>query len=556
MYLIVFASCCLNFWNIGFGAEQSVYPDETFFDLYAFKILDYLRGNGIDYNLDPPVYSVCLAIAFSCYYVWGTITGMFHSLQDFIVHFSIHREDFIVIGRMVSAAFAVASIPFTYKTAERLFNKQVAIIAAAGLAISYPMVWFAHTIHHTTISVFISIVILYFAVRAYETGSWKHYLLCGVSIGIGIGVKLYPAMFALSLVALHFQRNPLFSGSSIRPGNFGKLFAAGFVAIPVMMVCYPWPFIENATWAESIKYSNVFFDGGNPITNFYYVVWGKSAYYSATSPEPFSFWSNSFRILSETTLLLAIISFVYLLFRYPSKWLVLFLPFVIFMLHHVIRGGLAMGSRQFYFLLPVMYIGIGVTLKDCYTQVLRLSGLTGKAGLTMQIAIVLVFFIQPVAWASTYLSLTGHPTTQQLGREWISQHLKANDLLLVNYAAPYVNIAGWYGDSMAIDNAASAARKAHRPPFTVKQLIELDYQKEVAQYKKQYANVYVALSDYNSTVYYNYDNCKLWGGHKYHYFTLRTAYFKEIYRHSEKVAEFLPREHQALGPVINIYKLR
>lgn len=556
MYLLTLLAAVVCFWNIGFGAIQSIYPDETFFDLYAFKIIDYIRGNGIDYQLDPSVYSFCLAIAFGCYFVYGLLIGQFHSIQDFIIHFSTHREDFIVISRMVSAFFAVASVPFTYKIAEKLFNRNIAGIAAAALVISYPVVWFAHTAHHTTLSIFISVVILYFAIRVRETGSWKDYLLCGISIGMGIGVKLYPAMFALSLVIIHFQRNPLLVNGRISFSNFSRLFLAGLISLPATVIAYPWPFIEYHTWSTSIEHSNVFFTGGNTWTNLYYVLWGKSAYYHAASAEPFSFWSNSLRILSETSLVMILTSIVYLLYKSPARWLILILPFVLFMLHHVLRGGLAMGARQFYFLLPTLYISLALLLNDLSQWVVGKLSINKAQVQLVSICIVAVFFIQPAYWLARYLVLTSHPTTQEIGRDWITGHLGKNDLLLVNYAAPFSNIASWYTPNESGNAVVTEARKKQLPPFGIRQLEELDYQQEIAAEIPGHKTVYVALSDYNSTVYYQYDNARLWGEHKYHKFIQKTAYFNQVYRHGVIVKVISPAVAGALGPAITIYKMQ
>jgi 4-amino-4-deoxy-L-arabinose transferase-like glycosyltransferase len=549
LFAIILLSLIVNLWHIGFGAVQSIYPDETFFDLYAFKIINYAMGNGIDYSLDPPVYSFCLALAYCAYFGYGFLIGQFHSMLDFSVHFATHREDFIILARIVSALFATATLPFTYKIAEHLFNKKAATIATLGLTLSYPIVWFAHTVHHTTISAFITVVILYTAIKAGKSGSWKDYILCGISLGIGIGVKLYPAMFALSLVVIHFQRNPprIFSGFQLH--DFKKLFTAGLLSLLVMMIVYPWPFIEHVTWQESIKYSNVFFTGGDPWTNLYYVVWGKSVYYEATSAEPFSFWSNSLRIVSETTLLLMIVSIGYILFRYPSKWLILFPVLIIFTVHHMLRGGLAMGVRQFYFLLPTLYIAVGAMLTDVSERVIP------ETKKLYRVLFLSLFFIQPVFWLSQYLMLLTHPTTQELGRKWLSEHAGSGDLVLVNYAAPFSNIANWYTMAGSDNDPINTERKKLLPAFTVQQLKESDYKTEVLLPASQYKHVYIVLTDYNSTVYYKYDNCKLWGEHKYHKFIEKTAFFNQVYRHGKPVQQISPVETKSLGPTVTIYEL-
>ncbi len=545
--LILALSIFVCFWRIGSGTDQSIYPDEVFFDNYALRIIDYLRGNGISYNLDPPFYSVCLALVYVIYFATGLMTGFFHSSQDFLVHFATHRETFILLGRMVSASFMVLAVLMTYKTANILFEKRTAILASLGFTISYPMVWFAHTVHHTTISAFISILIVYQVCIVLRNPALKNYILTGVLIGIGIAVKLYPALFSLSLVAVHFHLYPVNRNENLK--KLPKLAIAAFTAIIAASVFYPWPIVEYAQWKESIEYSGHFYSGGNWFENLKYVLWGKSDYYAITAAEPFSFWSNSLRILSETTLVLTGISVIFLLLKRPLYFLILCFPGLLFLSFHVIQGGQAMGARQFYFLLPSLYIVNAWLILTILDRLRKKSIISGLLFLS-------AVFAQPVYWIISYLIILNHPTTLQLGKNWLINHVEKGAYVLTNYAAPFNNISGWETESEGISEEITRQRKMLLPPFHLRHIPEDNFADEVNTFCKSGLPIYIALSDYNSsTAYYHYENARLWGLHKYHKFPRKYAFFNAVRNHSTLVKEIQSGNEKAIGPSVFIYKL-
>jgi hypothetical protein len=543
--LIMLMSISICFWKLGFGADQSIYPDETFFDSYAFKIIDYLRGNGIDYQLDPPVYPVILVFAYGIYFIFGMITGTCTSTQDFIIHFATHREDFIVAGRIVSAIFAVLAVYFTYKTARELFEKRVAHIAAFSLAICYPLVWFAHTVHHTTISAFISILILYFVVMTWKNPAWKNYLYTGIAIGIGIGIKAYPGLFALSLVLVHLKLYPP-SQKSNWPA-FSKLVFAGVVALMVACICYPWPIIEHQRWQQSIDFYAILYEKGNWLNNIKFIIWGKSEYYAATIAEPYTFWSNSFRILSETSLILVGIAAIFLLVKRPFLFFLLYLPFILFFTHYIKEGVLAMGVRQFYFLLPVLYIGLAYLI-DYVFDWLR------KKHIILSYIFALLTIAQPVYWVFSYLSIINNPTTIESGKDWLTQNVEPGAYIFVNYAAPFNNISTW--ETATGEDFVTQERKKLLPPFHIRSINENNFTSEIKQYCSNNVPIYIVLSDYNScSAYYFYDNCKLWGLHKYDKFITKYAFYTSVKNNSVLVEQIVPKDHNSIGPSISIFKL-
>ncbi len=553
-YIIILTvlSALLNFWHINFSAIQPIYPDETFFDLYAFKIIDFIRGNGINYSLDPPIYPTILAIAFGIYYIFGLFVGLFDNINDFLIHFGTNREAFIIIGRSVSALFGVLTIPFSYKVASKLFGKKAALIGVSGLVICYPLVWFSHTVHHTTISAFISILAMYYITKVKDApNKISNYILTGICLGVGIGIKLYPVLFSISLIIIHFQNNPILLNRKLSFKKFYLLAIAGLTTIMVGSLSYPWYFLEFKLWNESIAYSNVYFTGGNPFANLFYVIWGQSEYFQTTCAEPFSFWNNSLRIISETMLVSILCSVFFIFYKNRKVALLLLTPAIVFLLHHCLRGGLAMGARQFYFLLPTLYIVFGFFIAHILDLI---ESYSFKNSLIIKVLCVSALFIQPILWIGKYLFLLRNPSTIETGRNWISNELQSGDILFVNYAAPFANQSNWFRTN-AETTLVQNARQKILPSFEVVSLEEKSYDSEIKVYKGKYKNLYVALTDYNSTAYYYHENAKLWGEHKYFKFASKMAFFHAIKINSVELKSIVPKSNNQMGPSIRIYRI-
>lgn len=127
----------------------------------------------------------------------------------------------LLIVRLFSVIIGTATIFLIYKITKLLFSSQLkGVIAAAFLAVSLIPVQMSHWGKAWTLVLFFSFLALYSALRIYQTGSRKHYILSAVFISSSFGVH-YVGFFSVIFIFLgnFFRkfRNVSFSfGGAIR----------------------------------------------------------------------------------------------------------------------------------------------------------------------------------------------------------------------------------------------------------------------------------------------------------------------------------------------------
>lgn len=155
-----------------------------------------------------------LGIEEAQYWSWSThLTWGYHSkgpLIAWLIHLSTMFNGSSLFGVRFFAPIAYAVTSFmVYFAALRLFNARVAFYAALTF-LFMPAVSFSSTVMSTDplMLMFWSIA-LYNLIEARETGSMRHWLLCGVAIGLGVLAKYTMGVFVIStllFIILHERR--------------------------------------------------------------------------------------------------------------------------------------------------------------------------------------------------------------------------------------------------------------------------------------------------------------------------------------------------------------
>jgi hypothetical protein len=94
--------------GLAFGLPHTAArPDESFVILVA---RNFLSGNFTPQFYDYPwLYMWGVTVLYLAYYVWGLVTGAFHSLGDLVASWPVHWEPFFLLSRGLSAALGAAT---------------------------------------------------------------------------------------------------------------------------------------------------------------------------------------------------------------------------------------------------------------------------------------------------------------------------------------------------------------------------------------------------------------------------------------------------------------
>ena len=545
------------------GATQSFYVDERFYARYALELANWLvLRQPVQFSyMHPQGYSLVLAAVYGVYYALGSLTGMFSGLGDFLVHFAVNQSGFIVLGRLVSAAFAVGSLPFLYKLALGLFDRRVAILATAAAAVAYPIVFYAHLAANITMVIFLTSVAGNFIYLVWQRGKTRDYFLAGLVIGTGIGTKYYPGVLLLPLFIAHCLR----VGVGWRRPNrvwvdWQRLVWASFAVVAGTLIFFPGLILETEQWRFAMRDTLSYYIGGNPLQNAWRLIAGNPAYWQQSTAEPISWWANSLRVVGEVGLVWLGLGIVYGAIRFPYRWLLLAPPFLILFAHQSLRGGLQLGVRQFYFALPLLYVLASAAVLDVLGRI-RVAYNVRRA---FAACLTVILLLQPTIWTFRYLTLASNPTTLDQARVWLLANLEPQSVLLADTSyAPFGEAAEWQdwrdksgllGQSTA--RAIAAARKATAPPFRIVALGRDAYNEDVLSWSNYSVPVYVAVADY-AYAKWEPETYAAWGGFGVGMTTV--AKYRQFYvaleTSGQLVKTFYPRESNALGPVIKIYQL-
>lgn len=547
------------FLHASTGAVQPFYVDEMFYDRYAMELAQwFISSEPVKFSyVHPSGYSLVLAFVYGIYYLVGKLVGQFPDLGSFLVHFGTQRGDFIFLARLVSGAFAVASVPLLYALARRLFNERAAILSSFAFVVSYPVVFYAHTAANITMLMFLTAAAMYFIVRISQEESLKNYLLAGMFIGIAVGTKYYPLLLTLPLLLAHLQRAGWKNGWR-HPPDLQKLLLAGLAVVVCAVIAFPLPLFAFDQWSYFIKDTFSYYTGGNVFRNAYKLLWGSVPHYAETASEPSPWWSNSLRSWSETTLLWIAAGSVYAAFRFRHQFFLLASPFVVMFLAQAVRGGLGLGVRQLYFAVPLLIVlasGAFVHLVENLT----LSSSWKRAVLLLGSVAVLA---QPAVWTASFLSLLANPTTVELGRTWLTQNVPRGSVLLCDgSAAPFGETENWWRARNRktftlgeFDERVHGAR-SRVAPFKVLSMKWKNASEDVAAARSVGSPVYVVTTDYFFSHYWHPETLDAWGNMRLGSAERMRRYVSDIALRLEPLHVIKPREAHAFGPTITIARL-
>jgi hypothetical protein len=108
---------------------------------------------------------------------------------------------FFQTGRSLAALLCMAGVVAVYLVGRRLWGTREGLVAAAALSFAFLPVAYSR-LALTDVGTFLPVAVAVFAaVRAYETGARRHYLLAGAATGLAIGFKYTTGLLFLVVVA-------------------------------------------------------------------------------------------------------------------------------------------------------------------------------------------------------------------------------------------------------------------------------------------------------------------------------------------------------------------
>jgi 4-amino-4-deoxy-L-arabinose transferase-like glycosyltransferase/tetratricopeptide (TPR) repeat protein len=140
-------------------------------------------------------------------YVAGRISGDFPSPDHMQAAVEGNPYRFIVMGRLITSLFGIASIYLIYRLGRRLYSAEVGLLAALFLALNFSHIYRGRFITTDIPLVFFILLAFVPILKIASRGKWSHYVWAGIGVGLATGAK-YPGLIAgTGIMAAHLFRH-------------------------------------------------------------------------------------------------------------------------------------------------------------------------------------------------------------------------------------------------------------------------------------------------------------------------------------------------------------
>jgi hypothetical protein len=242
--LVLAVALGLRLWGIKQGLPYSYNSDEdAHFVPRAIGI--FALGWNPHYFANPPAFTYLLHIVFTLWF--GGEAGVTHT-------FATNPTAVFALARGCAALLGVLAIWLLYLAGARLFDRGVALLAAALEAVAFLPVFYAHLALNDVPTLAPLTLALLGAAGVLRSGRARWYLLAGIGLGLGCATKYTAGIMLLPLLAAaaaQYLDSPQ-RGSRVLVG----LALAGLAALVAFLVANPYAVLDFHAFEEGIVHQS------------------------------------------------------------------------------------------------------------------------------------------------------------------------------------------------------------------------------------------------------------------------------------------------------------
>jgi hypothetical protein len=242
--LVLAVALGLRLWGIKQGLPYSFNSDEdAHFVPRAIGI--FALGWNPHYFANPPAYTYLLHFVFALWF--GGEAGVTHT-------FATDPTAVFVLARAVAALLGVLAIWLLYLAGARLFDRGVALLAAALEAVAFLPVFYSHLALNDVPTLAPLTLALLGSAGVLRSGRARWYLLAGIGLGLGCATKYTAGIVVLPLLAAAAAQyfDAPRRGSRVLVG----LALAGLAALVAFLVANPYSILDLHAFEEGIVHQS------------------------------------------------------------------------------------------------------------------------------------------------------------------------------------------------------------------------------------------------------------------------------------------------------------
>ena len=274
--LILAVALALRLHLIGFGLPSMYDPDEPFFILKAYEMLDggTLNPHWFGHPGTTTLYLVMLVEVVVV--LGGLLLGQWANIDAFATAVYANPGLIFIPARVCMALIGVGCVWLTYLTGRRLYGRTAGLLAAALLALNGLHIAWSQVVRTDLPATLFMMACLFFAARAADEGRWRDFLLGGAMVGLAAASKWPAASIAVALVgaaaSLAHRGRPV--GASLK-----KLALGGAASIAALLAVSPFLILDWRTAVGDMlaegKPAHLGHTGNGPLANLLWYVDGQ-----------------------------------------------------------------------------------------------------------------------------------------------------------------------------------------------------------------------------------------------------------------------------------------
>jgi 4-amino-4-deoxy-L-arabinose transferase-like glycosyltransferase len=245
--LILAVTLALRLHNIGFGLPSMYDPDEPFFILKAYEMIDggTLNPHWFGHPGTTTLYLVMIVEAGVA--LAGLLLGQWSTIDQFAAAVYADPGLIFVTARVCMALIGVGCVWMTYAVGKRMYGRSGGLLAAALLALNGLHIAWSQVVRTDIQASLFMMACLTFAAGAADEGKMRDFLLGGAMVGLAAATKWPSASIAVALVgaaACRLYRQD--SAVSVAK----RLVAAGLASIVALLAVSPFLVLD---WSTALR---------------------------------------------------------------------------------------------------------------------------------------------------------------------------------------------------------------------------------------------------------------------------------------------------------------
>jgi 4-amino-4-deoxy-L-arabinose transferase-like glycosyltransferase len=251
LVLLLVVTLVLRLWGVKQGLPYSYNTDEA--QHFVPRAVGFFSQNlNPNYFLNPPGYSYLLHIVFE---LW------FGSADAVTRAYTTNPTEVFVVARVVAAVLGTISVLFLYLAASRLFDRAVALLAAAIFGLAFLPIFYSHLALNDVPTLAPVTLSLYGVAGVLREGRLRDYVIAGTGVGLAAATKYTGGItLAFLLVACMFDAARGGGWPAIR-----RMLAALAVLAAAFLIANPYAVLDFSAFRAGISSQAAAAAGADPV---------------------------------------------------------------------------------------------------------------------------------------------------------------------------------------------------------------------------------------------------------------------------------------------------